>query len=118
MAKLVAHGAELFRYFSPRSQALIAVMNDGVTLIRRNNEWKVKSRRKPEVPLEVWRANKLEMKAKLPEWTLKVKTVPSISTLQKWLKSGVCKTPDGYTVEPDGESPNGVPSWAILLGYM
>jgi hypothetical protein len=44
--------------------------------------------------------------------------VPSLRQLEKWESDGISKTPDGYTVEPDGYSPNGWPSWLFILGYI
>jgi hypothetical protein len=43
--------------------------------------------------------------------------IPSLRQLEKWLSDGICGTPDGYIVEPDGYSPNDWPSWLIIVGY-
>lgn len=39
-------------------------------------------------------------------------------TIRYWVYDSVCPTPTGYTVEPDGHGPDGVPSWLIILGYL
>jgi hypothetical protein len=44
--------------------------------------------------------------------------VPSIKTLEKWSFDGICKTPDGCRVEPDGICPHGYQSWLLILGYI
>jgi len=49
---------------------------------------------------------------------IKIKKVPSIKTLEKWEYNGICKTPDGCKVEPDGECSHGYPSWLLILGYI
>lgn len=118
MHRFSRESTELFCYYSMQFNTLVAVMNDGTTMIKRGRTWKLKSRKKPEVSLEDWVARKLEMKAKLPAWALKVKAIPSLKALEKWSNEGYCMTPDGYKVEPDGESPNGVPSWARIMGYL
>lgn len=45
-------------------------------------------------------------------------TVPSMKTLTKQMFDGICKTPDGCNVEPDGTCQHGYPSWLIILGIM
>ena len=44
--------------------------------------------------------------------------VPSMKSIEKSIIDGVCKTPDGCKVEPDGFCSHGYPSWAILLGLI
>lgn len=43
---------------------------------------------------------------------------PSIETLMRWATNGICKTPDGCRVEPDGHCPHGFPSWLIVRGLI
>lgn len=43
---------------------------------------------------------------------------PSMTTLEKWNWDGVCKTPTGKRVEPDGHGPDGSPSWLLALGLI
>jgi hypothetical protein len=43
---------------------------------------------------------------------------PSISTMEKWMESGVAKAVDGARVEPDGWSPGGAPSWLLVVGII
>jgi hypothetical protein len=40
---------------------------------------------------------------------------PSIRTLERWSNDGVCKTPSGHRVEPDGTGPDNSPSWLLAL---
>lgn len=54
-------------------------------------------------------------------WTRKFSVffkAPSIATLEKWSNDGICKTPTGHKVEPDGHGPDGVPSWLLLMGMI
>ena len=48
---------------------------------------------------------------------LKVK-VPSMKKLEYWSFDGVCETPDGCRVEPDGHCEHGYPSWLLILGFI
>ena len=43
---------------------------------------------------------------------------PSIKTLEHQEWDGVCKTPAGKKVEPDGYDPDGFPSWLRILGVI
>lgn len=120
MAKLSAHGTELFRYLSPKYRALVAVCADGTVLTRSpfTNGWKVLARKRPEIKLEDWVAKKRERYCALPAWIKEVKSIPSLRMLQKWEDDGWCETPTGHVVEPDGRGPDGVPSWFLLLGLI
>ena len=35
--------------------------------------------------------------------------------LMTWNEDGICETPNGHRVEPDGTGPDGVPSWLRAL---
>ena len=48
----------------------------------------------------------------------KVVTVPSIAKLNKMADEGICTTPDGCKVEPDGCCTHGYKSWLLYLGYI
>lgn len=48
----------------------------------------------------------------------KIKAPPTIKTLEKWQNDGICKTPCGCTVEPDGTCHHGKPSWLMLVGVV
>lgn len=120
MARLSAHGKELFRYLSPKYRALVAVYADG-TILKRSpftGGWKVMARKRPEIALEEWVAKKQERYAALPAWVKEVKSIPSLRTLQEWEDDGRCETPTGHVVEPDGHGPDGVPSWLLALGMI
>jgi hypothetical protein len=43
---------------------------------------------------------------------------PSFNTIEKWGMDGICKTPTGKRVEPDGHGPDGSPSWLLALGLI
>lgn len=43
---------------------------------------------------------------------------PSIKTLMKQEFDGVCKTPAGKRVEPDGHDSEGYPSWLLIAGVI
>jgi len=116
MAKLIAHGTELFRYFNPATGRLFAVMSDGVRLYRTAySGWKVFARKKPGALMGNWVAAMEAKRAQVPEWAQRTTSLPSSATLQKWEMDGICKTPTGHTVEPDGTGPDGVPSWLRVL---
>jgi hypothetical protein len=111
-----AHGAELHRYFSTTNAALISVRADGVTWCRRlDGDWTVLARKKADCPYSQWLSGKAALVAGLDRWQLEVCELPSWRELQAWEADGVCDTPTGYRVEPDGHGPDGVPSWLRLL---
>jgi hypothetical protein len=43
---------------------------------------------------------------------------PSMSSLERWNNDGVCKTPTGKRVEPDGHGSDGSPSWLLVFGVI
>ena len=43
---------------------------------------------------------------------------PGMRQLQNWMEEGRAKAIDGKTVEPDGFSPSGAPSWLLVLGMI
>nr|WP_294546904.1 hypothetical protein [uncultured Rhodopila sp.] len=117
MAKLSAHGrTEKFRYFSPKHRCLLAFMSDGVILRRTaySNGWKVAG--KCKIPVDQRVAHIQATMEKWPSWLCEIKTLPSVRTLERWLhEDGMCETPSGDTVEPDGTGSDGAPSWLRLL---
>jgi hypothetical protein len=116
MAKLQAHGAELHRYFSVKRAALISIRADGVTLYRTiASGWKVLMRKRADYPLDRWTEQKAAMVAGLPDWQRAIKGLPSFEYLMRQDCDGICDTPTGHRVEPDGTGPDGVPSWLRLL---
>jgi len=48
----------------------------------------------------------------------KFKKPPTMKTLEKWSNDGVCQTPTGHRVEPDGTGPDGSPSWLLAFGMI
>ena len=119
MAKLSAHGTELYRFLSCTRGGLVSVRSDGTKLFRSPfGGWKLIARKKKEISLEEWTRRKLawrdEDRAKRP-WAHEVKSLPSLRTLDRWAMDSVCETTDGQTIEPDGVALNGSPSWLIAL---
>ena len=51
------------------------------------------------------------MKQKL--WKGKLYKIPSLKTMEKWMSSGIAKTPNGVKVEPDHPD-----SWLSILGFI
>ena len=43
---------------------------------------------------------------------------PGMRALEKWSEDGVCLTPTGKRVEPDGYGPDGSPSWLLAMGMI
>ncbi len=115
-SELDANGSELHRYFSIARGALISVRSNGVTLCRQvDDDWKVLSRKKVDVPLAQWVLNKTSSLSALARWQLEVDELPSLQDLMAWNEDGICETPTGHRVEPDGTGPDGVPSWLRAL---
>ena len=109
-------GLELHRYFSVARGALISVRSNGVILCRRvDDDWKVLSRKKADIPLTQWVANKKAALILLDRWQLEVDELPSMRDVMEWDDDGICETPTGHHVEPDGTGPDGVPSWLRAL---
>ena len=48
----------------------------------------------------------------------KIKTPPSIKTLERWVSEGGCKAVDGCTCDPDGNCEHGNPSWLLVMGLI
>ncbi len=115
-SELDANGSELHRYFSIARGALISVRSNGVTLCRQvDDDWRVLSRKKVDVPLAQWVVNKKSSLGALARWQLEVDELPSLKELMAWNEDGICETPTGHRVEPDGTGPDGVPSWLRAL---
>ena len=116
VSELDANGSELHRYFSVARGALISVRSNGVTLCRQvDDDWKVLSRKKADCSLAQWVANKKAVLSSLNRWQLEVEELPSLQKLMAWNEDGICETPTGHRVEPDGAGPDGVPSWLRAL---
>ena len=102
----------MHRYFSVARGALISVRSNGVTLFHQiDDDWKVLSRKKADVPLAHWVVNKKAALISLDRWQLEVEVLPSMQELMAWNDNSICETPIGHRVEPDGTGPDGVPSW-------
>jgi hypothetical protein len=120
MAKLSAHGTELFRYFSYRKRGLVSVRSDGVALIRYpGTNWKLCYKRKAGCSLEEWRTLWHRIYDKLAPWKKEITSLPTMAQIREWTFDSVCETTDGETCEPDsrGWGSHG-PSWLVALGYL
>lgn len=111
---------ELFRFFDQKTGHMVSIHDDGTVNRASINETRYRcvARKKAEVPMEQWVARKKEIYDALPEWTKKVRRLPSMATLEHWSEEGFCMTPTGHRVEPDGHGPDGVPSWLLLLHFI
>jgi hypothetical protein len=120
MATLSKQGNELYRFFSINKRGLISVRDNGTVLRRTpwSGGWKVLARKKPEISLEEWKGKKREQYENLAPWKREVRSLPSFETLQEWEHDGICETPTGHKVEPDGVGPDGVPSWLRCLSII
>jgi hypothetical protein len=59
-----------------------------------------------------------KIKDQLKPWQINA-VLPSLSSVKKWIMGTEdAKSPTGYTVEPDGVGPDGVPSWLVILGMI
>ena len=116
LSELDANGTELHRYLSVTRGALISVRSNGVTLCRQvDDDWKVLSRKKGDCSLAQWVANQKAALGSLSRWQLEIEELPSMQELMAWNEDGICETPTGHRVEPDGTGPDGVPSWLRAL---
>jgi hypothetical protein len=120
MAKLSAHGTELYRYFSTQKRGLISVRSDGYALIRYpSTGWKLIFKRKTTCSLEDWRAMWQRIYNRLPAWKKEVQSLPTMEDVHAWTFDSVCETTDGETCEPDSRGwANHGPSWLVALGYL
>lgn len=48
----------------------------------------------------------------------RIKKIPGTKTLQKYMFNGICPTPDGCKVEPDGTCPHGWDAWLKIMGVI
>ena len=120
MATLSKQGNELHRFFSVKAGGLISVRDNGVVLRKTpwSSGWKIYARKKEGVSIEDWKARKLLNYENLKLWKREVKTIPSFEELREWEHDGICETPTGHRVEPDGIGPDGIPSWLRLFGII
>jgi hypothetical protein len=120
MAKLSAHGSELFRYFSTKKRALISVRSDGTALVRYPGaNWKLAYKRKPGCSLEQWAEIWQGVYDRLAPWKKQVSSLPSMEDIRIWSFDSVCETTDGEICEPDARSwADHGPSWLVALGYI
>lgn len=111
---------EFARFLSMKFRALVSYRSDGRILIQRigDSGFRPFLRKKSDVPLEQWIANKRTEISAVPAWCFEVHEVPSLEELEDWNADGICETPTGYVVEPDGQGPDDSPSWLRCLGLI
>lgn len=121
-AKMESSGPELLRYYSPKYACLASIRATGEIWTKSlYKDWMSTKRIKSvkgatqEEHNEIVRKNIETLKERLQPWQIDAK-LPSLSSVKKWITGDVgVKSPTGYTVDPDGVGPDGVPSWLILL---
>lgn len=110
---------EFLRYFSPRGRYLVSCREDGTVHTQRWGEpWRLFARKKPAISLADWLAAKQGIVARLPAWAAGIAELPTQAELEEWIGDGLCETPSGDSVEPDGTGPDGAPSWLRCLGLI
>lgn len=117
---LPAGYTEELRYFHPSRHAMMAVTREGVVLTREafDDDGRIFARKKDGVAYDDRIAVKRTAIARLPAWAAEIKEIPSPEEIERWLFDGVCPTPTGDEVEPDGQGPDGAPSWLVALGLI
>jgi len=120
MAKLSAHGDELFRYFSVSRRRLLSLRSDGqcMAMSGLDRTWRNYAKKKPEVSVDAWVAGHRRREAEQPVWARDIRSIPSQRQLEEWVHDCCCETPGGDSVEPDGYGQGGAPSWLLLLGLL
>lgn len=111
---------ERHRYFSRKRGGLYSMRADGALYVKRlEHGWRL-AKDAPANPEEL--AQRLsgfaEMVDKAPFWMRSVTDIPTMDEMEEWAHDSVCETPTGHTVEPDGEGPDGVPSWLRIFGLI
>ena len=117
MSKDSRSGLEIYAYVA-KSAGLVSIRDDGTTWVNSGSKWKRYSHLKDGADLGQWKERKAAVYATLEPWQKGVKSVPTTATLERWMDDGICKTPSGHRVEPDGHGPDGSPSWLLLLGMI
>lgn len=113
-------GGEFARFFSTKDRGIVSYRNDGRILIRRfgDEDFKPYKVKKEDMRLDEWLALKKQQLLSVPRWCFEVTELPSMDELEEWASDSVVDTPTGYSVEPDGCGPDGVPSWLRCLGLI
>ena len=64
--------------------------------------------------------NGVSIRCRSAKWNryFKNKNMPTMKTIEKWSCDGICKSLAGHTVEPDGWSYDGTPSWMLAMGMI
>ena len=109
-SELDANGSELHRYFSIARGALISVRSNGVTLCRQvDDDWRVLSRKKVDVPLAQWVVNKKSSLSALARWQLEVDELPSLKELMAWNEMASAKRRQATAWSPMAPGPMACP---------
>lgn len=120
MSTVAQPEAEFARHFSIQHRGLLSYRRDGRILLQCIEDpcFRRFLKKKDEVPLDQWIAKKQMELRDIPAWCFDVRELPSMEELEEWGSDSHCDTPTGYSVEPDGVGPDGVPSWLRCLGLI
>lgn len=107
---------ERSRFFSRKHTALYSVRVNGAVFAKTlERGWGVRATEVHGDELAARFATFDRWIGSLRPWQLEVHDLPSLTDLEDWTFDSVCETPTGHTVEPDGEGPDGVPSWLRIF---
>lgn len=108
------------RFFSRRRSALYSLRADGSIWCKRlYHGWRIAN----PIPTPEGIPDRLALFEKIAAsgqpWQRRVEDIPTMSDLERQLHDDCSmETPTGYTVEPDGTGPDGVPSWLRVFGMV
>jgi hypothetical protein len=117
----VVQAEEFLRFFSMKPHTLLCYRTDGTVCIQRLGDYdcRLHATKKTDVTVEAWMDQSRKAVHQMPAWVREVTALPTVEDLEEWVEGcGVCETPTGHCVEPDGEGPDGVPSWLLCLGLI
>ena len=110
-----------------REVARYIVMHRGIASARDTGQtmlyepfggWKPFRRKKDHVMIEDWKDDLSKRLIAMPKWATDVDYLPTEDDLKDAVSDGVCATPSGDDVEPDGHGPDGAPSWLMVFGLI
>lgn len=119
-SEVVQAAVEFARFFSMKHRGIVSLRSDGTIHIQRlgHSGFVRYLRKKDNVPLDQWIAAKQAEIRGIPSWCFEVAELPTMEELEEWASDSIVDTPTGYSVEPDGCGPDGVPSWLRCLGLI
>jgi hypothetical protein len=117
----IEQAEEFLRFFCRKKHALLSYRRDGTVHIQRlgDDDWRLYATKKADVSLDAWMDHVCQAAQRMPAWVREVTVLPTLDELQEWIEEcSMCETPTGHSAEPDGEGPDGVPSWLRCLGLI